>query len=157
MAAVKSSIAAAAEGMPLSPWQDKEIAGAKSSFMSTPLGIGLYIAQPADSTSLLLASSERAVKDAIVAAKAGSSATGLAQKHIDGTDGFLAYRINFGELSNLVDSVKGNLAMFMGGSGELDKQLSTEEMRKLGPQAGIVGFKDGVIRLSSFQENKPKA
>lgn len=147
--------AAAATGMPSSPWQEKDIAGTPATFMSTPLGVGLYMSKPKDSTKLLVASSERALKDAIAAD--GTAVKDSVTKRIGNGDGFLTYKIDFNEVGNVVDSVKGNLAMFTGGAGGLDSQIDTKQIRELGLQAGILGFKDGIVKFSSFQDmTKPK-
>jgi hypothetical protein len=151
--------AMASSGAPTAPWQSKEIAGATTRYFSTPLGIGMYVATPKDSTTLLVASSERAVKDAIAAAGSGGQALGstlsegLKQRLSLGKLGMVY--LNFAQVANLVDSVKGSLAMFIPNSNEMDQYLDSNKLRTWGSNLTAFGYSDGVLRLESAAEFSP--
>lgn len=148
--------AMASSGAPTAPWQTKEIAGANTRYFATPLGVGMYVAAPKDSTTLLVASSERAVKDAISAAGSGGQALGatlsdgLKQRLDIGKLGMVY--LNFTQVANLVDSVKGSLAMFVPNSNEMDQYLDSNKLRTWGSNLTAFGYTDGVLKLESAAE-----
>jgi hypothetical protein len=136
------------------PWKDMEVEGTKVSFMSTPLGVGLYLGQPAAGKTLVVASSQRSMKDALKAlAGTGESITtrlqGSIKDQVGASQGFMTSYINFSEFANVVETVKNSLAMFAGGSTEeLDQFLNPAELRKYGVSAGGIGFADGVFSIT---------
>jgi hypothetical protein len=107
----------------------------------------------------LVASSERAVKDAIAAAGSGGQALGstlsegLKQRLSLGKLGMVY--LNFAQVANLVDSVKGSLAMFIPNSNEMDQYLDSNKLRTWGSNLTAFGYSDGVLRLESAAEFSP--
>jgi hypothetical protein len=152
--------AMASSGAPAMPWQTKDISGAPTRFFATPFGVGMYVASPKDSSTLLVASSERAVKDSIAAGASGSTsslAAGLSQGFKDraaaGKLGMVF--LNFNQVGNLVEGVKSNLAMFMAGNEELEKMIDANKIRSWGSTITGFGFADGVLRFESAVEAPP--
>jgi len=143
-------------GMPKIPWQTKEISGTSSSFISTPLGAGLYLAQPVGTSTIVVTTSEKCVKDALAGLKGGASLASIAgegsKKILAGGAGMALYYINFIELGSLIDGVKGNLAMFTGGSPEFDQYMNTAELKKFGTSSGAVGYHDKIISAGGVME-----
>jgi hypothetical protein len=148
--------AMASTGGMAAPWQTKDISGASTRFFATPLGVGAYVASPKDSPTLLIASSERAVKDALSAA-AGSTPSlgstlqsGLKDRLTAGKLGL--FYLNFTQVANVVDSVKSSLAMFTGGASPLDQQFDSNKIRSWGTSVTAFGFSDGVLKVESSME-----
>jgi hypothetical protein len=146
-----------ASGQPLK-WQNKEIDGSPTKYFTTPLGIGAYVSSPKGSNTLLVATSERVVHDTLVSSSGkGTSLDGampraLRERMVPSTVG--ALYLNFIQLGNVVDSVKGTLAMMMGASQELDDALNSEKLKKLGIGFGSLSYSDGVFRVqSTFDRN----
>lgn len=151
--------AMASSGAPTAPWQSKDVSGAPTRYFSTPLGVGMYVAAPKDSTTLFVASSERAIKDAIAASATGGQALGgtlspgLKERLDIGKLGMVY--LNFTQVANLVDSVKGSLAMFVPNSAEMDQYLDSNKLRTWGSSLTAFGYADGVLKLESAAEFAP--
>jgi hypothetical protein len=154
---VKMGFGAAMGGMGggAMPWKDMDIEGTKVSFMSTPLGVGLYMGQPSSAKTLVVASSQRSMKDALKSlAGTGESITsrlqGSVKDQVATSQGFVASYINFNEFANVVESVKNSLAMFAGeNTQELDTFLNPAEIRKYGVSAGAISFANGIFSITS--------
>jgi hypothetical protein len=137
--AVGMGLAATGAG-PEALWQSKDIAGTSTRFMTTPLGVGLFVASPKNSKSVLLATSERALKD-LVSAAAAPAAT---------SPDLLKTFISFSALADLLDGVKDSLAMFGGAAtADLEKNVDTKAMRTWGSNVGSVGFNNGTLKIES--------
>jgi hypothetical protein len=64
--------------------------------------------------------------------------------------------LNFVQLGNVLDSVKGTLAMVMGPTEELDNALDSSKLKKLGVGFGSLSYADGVFRVqSTFERGAP--
>ncbi len=142
------------EGMKLAGqeamWMSKDVAGSSTRYFTTLLGVGLFISKPPSSNTVLVTSSERAVKDLLAAgtpklqgATAGGSKAG-------------SLYLNFSEVANVMDSVKSSLAMFTGGGSDMDKVLDSSKFRTMGVSASTLGYQDGVFVIESTLE-KPAA
>jgi hypothetical protein len=64
--------------------------------------------------------------------------------------------LNFVQLGNVMDSVKGTLAMIMGPTDDIDKALDSAKLKKLGVGFGSLSYADGVFRVqSTFERSDP--
>lgn len=145
-------------GLQLGDWQEKEVNGTSVKFLMSPLGIGAFAAQSGD--AVILGTSEMAVLDAVGSAKdeskslrAHSSKSGPG---LIGSSGALVYVYsNFERMSDLVQSVQGNLAMFTGGQGAMPDE-TIQQLKKLGVFTAAVSYKDNLMRLESRYESTAK-
>lgn len=142
------------EGMKLTGqeamWMSKDVAGSSTRYFTTLLGVGLFISKPANSNTVLVTSSERAVKDILTASSSklqGPTASG---------DKAGSLYLNFTEFANVLDSVKSSLAMFTGGGSDIDKAFDSARFRNMGVSASTLGYQDGVFVIESTLE-KPSA
>jgi len=133
-------------------WQSKDIAGTPARYFTTLLGVGVFIGKPAQGNSIVVATSERAIKD-VVGSRSGTAQALKALASNNASNG--AAYINFSELANVLDSAKSSLAMFTGGSSEIDKALNTEKIRKLGSTFGSIGYSNGILRFDSSLSQTP--
>lgn len=148
-----------AAGQPLR-WQTKEISGSPTKYFTTMIGAGAYVSSPKNSNTLLIASSERLVRDTVSSSTGGSGSlessmpTALRERMAPSTVGSLY--LNFVQLGNVLDSVKGTLAMVMGPTEELDNALDSSKLKKLGVGFGSLSYADGVFRVqSTFERGAP--
>ncbi len=144
-------------GMPVSEWQDKDIAGVKVSYATSPFGVGAFIADA--NGAVVIASSEKAVTDALSAAKGSTAALAksLPKDADDASSGdslFVAYS-DVTKLANMIESVQGNLAMFTGGQAAVDKSY-TDSLRKIGTFVLSAKLKDEVLKVQTNYD-APKA
>lgn len=155
---VKTLLGAAVSsaGMPLSPWQTKEVEGISTDFLMSPLGIGIYLGSSPG--GLILASSEGGLRDSIKAskdesssliAKIPSSSKQLAQNN----SVFVAYS-NFEDMADLIESFQGSLAMFTGGKANV-KQKDLDQLRKMGEMVFAVNFSDGLLKMRGSYDAPP--
>jgi hypothetical protein len=128
-------------------WMTKDISGTPTRYFTTLLGVGLFIGKPANSDTVILASSERAVKDTV--AVSSGSAPAINALAADSKKNGALY-LNFSELANVVDSAKSSLAMFTGGSDDVNKSFDSEKLRKMGVSASSFGYKNGVLVVESI-------
>jgi hypothetical protein len=142
------------EGMKLTGqeamWMSKDVAGSSTRYFTTLLGVGLFISKPANSNTVLVTSSERAVKDILT-----SGAPKLKGSTASGNKAGSLY-LNFTEVANVMDSVKSSLAMFTGGGSDMDKAFDSARFRNMGVSASTLGYQDGVFVIESTLE-KPSA
>lgn len=152
-------MASAMGGMSLGAWQEKDLAGTKISYTSTPLGIGIYMAQT--NGSLVIGSSEQSIND-LVSAGAGKS-EGLikklspATKEAVGTGKSLivAYS-NFEQLGSMIENVSGTVAMFTGGQPPMDAQQMAN-LKQLGTLTLAINMQDNLLKIQSSYEASKKA
>jgi hypothetical protein len=126
-------------------WMSKDIAGSPTRYFTTLLGVGLFMSKPTGSNTILITSSERAVKDTL---GSNPNAPKLQATATTGDKTGSLY-LNFAEVANVVDTVKGSLAMFTGGSSDIDKALDSAKLRKIGVSASTLGYQDGLFVIES--------
>jgi hypothetical protein len=127
-------------------WMSKDIAGSSTRYFTTLLGVGLFISKPASSNTVLVTSSERAVKDILT-----SGTPKLQGATASGTKAGSLY-LNFTEVANVMDSLKSSLAMFTGGASEMDKAFDSARFRNMGVSASTLAYQDGVFIVESTLE-----
>jgi len=144
-AALKETVGplTASSGMPLSPWQQKEIAGAKAEFMMSPMGVGLFLASKG--STLVLATSESGVA-AVLGGAAGNLSSTFKSSGTDVSHALAAGYVNFVRMADLVKSFQENLAMFTGGQTVMDT-TQLDEMRKQGSLTSSLTAGDDVVNL----------
>jgi len=134
-------------------WQKKEIEGTPTKFFTTLIGAGVYVGSPNNSKSLLIGSSENVLKDTI-GAQSGKSAGALAslpaalKTQITSANIATVY-CNFSKVADILDSVKNTLAMFTGGSSELNDVLQAANIRSWGLATGGISYTPGVLAINS--------
>ena len=141
-------------------WNTKEISGAPTRYLMTPLGVGVYVSSPKSSNALVVATSERAVQD--IASSNGGGASletsmpqALRSRVSPASTGSLY--LNFIQLGTLVDTVKGTVASMMGPNPELDEALDSEQLKKLGIGIGSLSYANGVFKIqSAFERGESK-
>ena len=147
---------AGATGQAAAPWSAKEIDGVPTKFMNTMFGAGVYLGSPKGSNSLLISSSERAIKE-LIAASSGAR-PGIADslsaplKANLAPQKLISLYANLPQLGSLLDSAKSSLAMFTGGSPELDQALDSTRLKKLGLTTGSVSYANGLFLLESVMD-----
>lgn len=137
-------------------WLSKDISGNPTRYILTPLGVGVYVSSPKNSTSLVVASSERAVRDLSSAAGSGSSldtsmSPSLRERVVSTSTAGSLY-LNFIQLGNLMDSVKSTMASMMGPNPELDQALDSAQLKRLGIGLGSLSYANGVFKIQSVVE-----
>jgi len=103
---------------------------------------------------VLLGTSEKAITDLLAASSDASKgftsalSAGL-QARVPKSGLGLLY-VNFPQVANVMDSVKGSLGMLTGGdSSEIDKTFNSAKVRTMGVTLGDVSYIDGVFKLQS--------
>jgi hypothetical protein len=137
-------------------WISKDVAGAPTRFVMTPLGVGLYIASPIASRTVVMASSERAITDIVSLSKSGRALEESMSKALrDNISSPLAgsLYINCLELAKVIDTVKKTAVSMMGPSPELEQALDSERIRKLGVGINTLSFMNGVFKFRSVFEH----
>lgn len=134
-------------------WMSKEIDGSATRYFTTLIGAGVYISYPKNSNSLLVGTSENVIRD-VIASDTGTAQTLSTSLTEPQQAQFKSYNLasayfNFSRLGDLVDSVKSTLAMFTGGSTELNQVLNSAKLRSLGVGVGGVSYVGGVVSLES--------
>jgi hypothetical protein len=137
-------------------WLSKDIGGSPTRYFLTPLGVGVYVSSPKNSSSLIVATSERAVQD--ISSSNGNGASldtamskGLRERVPAATTVGSLY-LNFIQLGNLIDSVKGTVTSMMGPNPELDKALDATRIKKFGVGIGSLSYANGVFKIQSAFE-----
>ena len=137
-------------------WLSKDIGGSPTRYFLTPLGVGVYVSSPKSSNSLIVATSERAVQD--ISSSNGNGASldtamskGLRDRVAAATTAGSLY-LNFIQLGNLIDSVKGTVTSMMGPNPELDKALDATRIKKFGVGIGSLSYANGVFKIQSAFE-----
>ena len=136
-------------------WNSKEISGAPTRYLMTPLGVGVYVSSPKSSNTLVVASSERAVQDIATSNGGGASLDSAMSKALRGrvaSSSTGSLYLNFIQLASLVDGVKGTVASMMGPNPELDQALDSEQLKKLGIGIGSLSYTNGVFKIQSAFE-----
>lgn len=137
-------------------WLSKDIGGSPTRYFLTPLGVGVYVSSPKNSNSLIVATSERAVQDISASSGDGASLDSAMSKALRDrvaaatTAGSLY--LNFIQLGNLIDSVKGTVTSMMGPNPELDKALDATRIKKFGVGIGSLSYANGVFKIQSAFE-----
>lgn len=136
-------------------WNSKQIEGAPIEFFTSLIGAGVYLGADKTSQSLLLASSETSMHDLLRST----------HKKIDTIERSLptfvreqftranvcSVVIDFPKTADLIDSVRGTLAMMTGGSSELNQMLDTADMRSYGILTGSVSYAENIFSIRSTQ------
>ena len=141
-------------------WNSKEISGAPTRYIMTPLGVGVYVSSPKSSTVLVVASSERAVQDIATSNGGGASldssmSKALRNRVAASSSGSLY--LNFMQLGTVLDGVKGTVESMMGPNPELDQALDSEHLKKLGIGIGSLSYANGVFKIqSAFERGETK-
>ena len=145
------TLAGATGGTP--QWNQKDVDGSPTKFIMTMFGAGVYLSYPKGSDALVVATSERAVKDII------ASSTGQKGKLTDSLKASLKDSLSPTKLASmyfngnntaaLLDSVKSTIAMFAGNSAELDKSFNTAEVRRAGLGTGSISYSNGLFLLET--------
>jgi hypothetical protein len=136
-------------------WNSKEISGAPTRYLMTPLGVGVYVSSPKSSNTLVVASSERAVQDIASSNGGGASLDSVmpqALRNRVAASSTGSLYLNFVQIGSVVDAVKGTVASMMGPNPELDQALDSEQLRKLGVGIGSLSYANGVFKIQSAFE-----
>jgi hypothetical protein len=135
-------------------WQSKKISETDTRYFTTIIGAGVYMAPVEGSKAVLLGTSEKAITDLLAASSDASKgftsalSAGL-QARVPKSGLGLLY-VNFPQVANVMDSVKGSLGMLTGGdSSEIDKTFNSAKVRTMGVTLGDVSYIDGVFKLQS--------
>lgn len=135
-------------------WQSKKISDTDSRFFTTIIGAGVYMAPVESSKAVLIGTSEKALTDLLATSsdvsKGFTSAlsSGL-QARVPKSSLGLLY-VNFPQVANVMDSVKGSLGMLTGGdSSEIDKAFNSAKVKTMGVTLGDLSYIDGVFKLQS--------
>jgi hypothetical protein len=136
-------------------WSSKEISGAPTRYLITPLGVGVYVSSPKSSNTLVVASSERAVQDIATSNGGGNSLDTTMPKTLrtrvaPSSTGSLY--LNFVQLGSVVDAVKGTLSSMMGPNPELEQALDSDQLKRLGVGIGSLSYSNGVFKIQSAFE-----
>ncbi len=137
-------------------WLSKDIGGSPTRYFLTPLGVGVYVSSPKSSNSLIVATSERAIHDISASNSSGASLDTAMSKALRdrvataSTAGSLY--LNFIQLGNVVDSVKGTITSMMGPNPELDKALDPARIKEFGVGIGSLSYANGVFKIQSAFE-----
>ncbi|MEY4667372.1 MAG: hypothetical protein RL518_71 [Pseudomonadota bacterium] len=136
-------------------WNTKDIGGAPTRYLMTPLGVGIYVSSPKASNALVVATSERAVQAIATSNNGGASLDSSMPKALrnrvpSSSTGSLY--LNFIQLGTVVDAVKGTIESMMGPNPELDDALNAEQLRKLGVGIGSLSYTNGVFKIQSAFE-----
>jgi hypothetical protein len=140
-------------------WQTKEVAGNPTRFFSTLIGAGVYMSAPKSSNTLMLGTSEGVIKD-LAASQSGQGAnvlSGLSSNskgQLTSANVALLY-LNFTRIADVVDSIKGTLAMFTGGNSELNDLLNAANIRAWGVATGNISYAPGAMLINASM-NPPK-
>jgi hypothetical protein len=141
-------------------WNTKDIGGSTTRYLMTPIGVGVYVSAPKSSSTLVVATSERAIQD-IVSSNGGgasldTSMSKALRQRVSATSTGALY-INFVRLATLIDAVKGTMASMMGPNPELDQALDSEQLKKLGVGIGSLSYTNGVFKIqSAFERGETK-
>lgn len=138
-------------------WLSKDISGNPTRYFLTPIGLGVYVSSPKNSKSLIVASSERAVKDIATSDSSGGASLDTAMSRslrdrVPSATSFGSLYLNFMQLGNLLDSVKGTVSSMMGPNPELDQALDSTRLKKLGVGIGNLSYANGVFKIQSVVE-----
>ena len=137
-------------------WLSKSVAGAPTRFVMTPLGVGLYIASPSASRTVVMASSERAISDIVSLSTSGraleDSMSKALRENIGSPVAGTLY-INCLELAKVIDTVKKSAVSMLGPSPELEQALDSERIKKLGVGINTLSFVNGVFKFRSVFEH----
>ena len=134
-------------------WVSKDISESPTRYFTTLIGVGAYISSPKGSSSLLVGTSEGAIRD-LIASESGKSPTFTTslssplQTQLNGLN-LVSLYLNFKQVATIVDSVKSSLAMFTGGNPELNEALNPDKIRSLGVGVGGISYGGGVLSLES--------
>jgi hypothetical protein len=140
-------------------WLSKEVGGAPTRYFTTMIGVGVYLSSPKNSQALLLGTSEGVIKDLLATQEGKSPAfTATLPKPLQAqlsASNLVSLYFNFKQVGDVVDSVKGSLAMFTGGNAELNSSLDAAKIRALGIGVGGISYTAGVVSLQSTFELPP--
>ena len=134
-------------------WTAKDIDGTPSKFIMTMLGAGMYMSTPKGNDALVIASSERAVRDVLQASagQKGGIADSLQASLKDSLSPSKLASVYFNAIqtASLVESMKSTISMFAGPSPELDDALNTQKLKQLGLATGSVSYSNGLFLVES--------
>ena len=136
-----------------------DISGAPTRYFTTMIGVGVYLSSPKNSQALLLGTSEGVIKDLLATQEGRSPAfTTTLPKPLQAqlsAANLVSLYFNFKQVGDVVDSVKGSLAMFTGGNAELNNSLDAAKIQALGIGVGGISYAAGVVSLQSTFELPP--
>lgn len=132
----------------MSRWLEKDIQGAKVSYMLTPLGIGIYIGSVKD--MVIVASTESAINAALLSAtdankalpstlQANNRAVLTASSSL--TNGYA----DFAKLAELIESVQGSLSLFTGGANAMNA-AQIQGIKRMGIGAASLKISKGFLK-----------
>lgn len=136
-------------------WNSKKIEGMPIDFFTSLIGAGVYLGTDDASQSLLLASSETAMKDLLQSTHKKidtieRSVPNFIREQLAGANvGSIV--IDFVKTADVIDSVRGTLAMMTGGSSELNQMLDTADMRSYGVLTGSVSYAENIFSIRGTQ------
>lgn len=149
---LRSALAASTSGgkLPMSPWQEKDLSGAKVRFTLTPFGLGIFLGE--SKGTVIITSSEPAMQEVISSVSdsnktIAASMSSPTRKLFEEKKGPIMYYANLSQMASLIESVQGSLAMFTGGKTSVTKE-QIDKIRKMGQLAGVVSFHKEVIEAT---------
>lgn len=144
--------AVASIGMPGAEFQTKEVDGNQIEYVMSPFGVGLYLGQTAD--GLVISSTESGLKDCLTSASGKGSSLiagipGDGRKLAEAGGVILAYT-DFQSFADMMESVRGSLAMFTGGAGQPDTMTEDlASLRSMGSMMVAVNYNNGTLKIES--------
>lgn len=142
---------AAGGGLPISPIQSKDLAGHSVRFVSTPLGIGMFLA--IKDGKVMVTSTEGFMADVLGgAAPPLQTALSSHSKQIATQGGQLgSVYIDYTKGVSMVEGLQASLAMFTGGAGQIDRSY-LEPFRELGSTTAVVYLDNEALMLEAVSE-----
>jgi len=138
-------------GMPSIQWQDKELAGNKTSYWFSPIGgVGIYLSRKDEVVAL--ASWESILSAYLSATPAGKGTLGgelqFINEELSADSPLACIYVNFIKLGSLIETASGTLAMFTGGKPAIDLK-EIQDLKKLGKVLLALRYHDYVARITA--------
>lgn len=142
------------KGMPMAPWQNKEINGVTLHYMLSPLGVGVYMA--AAKEHVYVSSSEGGVTSLINVSsgetKDFTQALPASMKELGaGNRSSVILYLSYVELFNLIQSFQGTLAMFTGQANTMPMQ-QFDHLKAMGTMVIGVGQEGHYFKAQMVQD-----
>ena len=152
----------ALSGVGRAKWETGKIGETPIQSMSTPFGVGAYLAS--SNGLVLAATSQMQLSAALAGAEKQSFAAALPArvgKALSTDQSLGSLYIDFEQVAGMMESAGGMLATFAPDSADsqqLTQAENIEAMRRMGSIVGVVRLDEGMIGIDSFsQQGKPKA
>jgi len=149
-------------GLGKSKWESGKVNDTPVESMSTPFGVGVYLAS--NKNLVLAASSQSQLSAALAGAEKSSFAAALPPRlgQALSTDPSLgSLYIDFEQVAGVMESAGGMLAMYApegAESQQLTQAENIEALKRMGSMVGVVRLDDGLIGIDSFSQHaKPSA